>query len=121
VRSRSAGPLLRWGAEAEHNRFDDPALRASHPFMARRKEGILASISTIVVLVGQTHVHMGTLATVRPAIVPPIVPGPRRQECGAAGTVTDSNMALALTDHHRVHPQLNICRLHDGQTDLRYA
>ena len=36
----------------------------------------LASVSTIVVVAGQTQVHDVTLATVRPAIVPPIVPGP---------------------------------------------
>jgi hypothetical protein len=44
--------------------------------MAWRKERILASVSTIVVVAGQTQVHTVTLATVRPAIVPPIVPGP---------------------------------------------
>jgi hypothetical protein len=45
------------------------------------EERVLASVSTIVVVAGQTQVHVVTLATVRPAIVPPIVPGPRGQEC----------------------------------------
>lgn len=40
------------------------------------EERILASVSTIVVVAGQTQVHTVTLATVRPTIVPPIVPGP---------------------------------------------
>ena len=43
------------------------------PVMARREEQISASVSTIVVVAGQTQVHMITLGTVRPAIVPPIV------------------------------------------------
>jgi hypothetical protein len=38
----------------------------------------LASVSTIVVVAGQTQVHAVTLATVRHAIVPPIVPRPAR-------------------------------------------
>ena len=40
------------------------------------EEWFLASLSTIVVVAGQTQVHVVTLATVRPTIVPPIVPGP---------------------------------------------
>jgi hypothetical protein len=47
----------------------------------------LASVSTIVVVAGQTQVHMVTLATVRPAIVPPIVPEPiRTGACGSRAT-----------------------------------
>jgi hypothetical protein len=38
------------------------------------EERVLASVSTIVVVAGQTQMHVVTLATVRPAIVPPIVP-----------------------------------------------
>src|SRR5215472_16409280 len=51
--------------------------------MALRQERILASVSTIVVVAGQTQVHVVTLATVRPTIVPPIVPGPPQP--GAVG------------------------------------
>jgi hypothetical protein len=45
------------------------------------EERVLASVSTIVVVAGQTQVHTVSLLTVHPAIVPPIVPGLVRQEC----------------------------------------
>ena len=59
-------------------RSPDAAQGGVGPVMARRKEQIPASVSTIVVVAGQTQVHAVTVATVRPAIVPPIVPGPGR-------------------------------------------
>ena len=57
----------------------------------------LASISTIVVVAGQTQVHTVTLATVRPAIVPPIVPERSAVRIAAPqAPVTDSNTRLPL-------------------------
>ena len=51
--------------------------RCGHRTCHGTEEGaVLASVSTIVVVAGQTQVHVVTLATVRPAIVPPIVPEP---------------------------------------------
>src|SRR6266702_5778340 len=53
----------------------DPAPRDVGPVFTSRNELFLASISTIVVVAGQTQVHTVTVVGLRPTIVPPIVPG----------------------------------------------
>ncbi len=67
--------------------------------MARRKELVLASVPTIVVVAGQTQVHTVTVVEVRPAIVPPIVPARRPSKCGRHKPAT----SLMERNIHRAH------------------
>ena len=69
-------PALVFDARAERVALADPASRDIGPVLALRNELFLASISTIVVVAGQTRIHAVTVGTMHPTIVPPIVPGP---------------------------------------------
>jgi hypothetical protein len=80
VRSRSGPTVAPVGAEAEHMSSAIP-LCGHRTCYGIEEKRVLASVSTIVVVAGQTQIHVVTLATVRPAIVPPIVPGLGSQEC----------------------------------------
>src|SRR5438309_2242501 len=98
-------PLLGLDARAERMALADPASRYIGPVFASRNELCLASISTFAVVAGQTQVHSVTVATLRPAIMPPTA---KVSAVRDADVTNSRGNAISLPDHQRCdRPRLN--------------